>query len=290
MTEPHRLLPRAGDDLTRQLLEAGRSASDAPSEALRAKMWSGIEASLAPLAGGAAAAGAASQGSAAAGGGTLTGAAATGAAPGAVAASAPGVGLAIGTKIGIVGLLVGATLVTATVVRPPRETTTPPAVVVEQTQSSQSGATAGQLAAGVSQDETEASAPSEPSRDEPVSPPAAAELKPDSVTPKASARPSSQPAGPSATKTTASSLVEEVAAVQKARAALAQGNATEALAVLAELDRTVPRGSLGQERVVLAIEALAASGQRGKAGQLAKAFLAANPSSPYADRVRPYAL
>lgn len=294
MTEPHRLLEHAGDDLTRRLLQAGRSANDAPSEALRAKMWSGIEASLAPLAGGAAgAASAASQGSAAAGG-ALPGATAAGAAPGAVAASAPGVGLAIGTKIGLVGLLVGATLVTTTVVRPPEETTAPPAVVARESsqQSPQPDATTGQPADRTSEDRVDEPAPSEPA---PAEAPNAkqetsADGREDNAAPRLSTKPSSQPIGSSAPKSTVSSLVEEVAAVQKARAALAQGNATEALAVLAELDRTVPRGSLGQERVVLTIEALAASGQSGKAGKLAKAFLAANPSSPYADRVRPYAL
>ena len=83
--------------------------------------------------------------------------------------------------------------------------------------------------------------------------------------------------------------MEEVAAVQKARSLLAQGSASQALAVLGELDKSMPRGALGQERAVLTIQALSGSGQGAQAAKLAKAFLAANPSSPYADRVRQYA-
>jgi len=83
--------------------------------------------------------------------------------------------------------------------------------------------------------------------------------------------------------------MEEVAAVQKARSLLAQGSASQALGVLGDLDKSIPRGSLGQERAVLTIQALSASGQSARAAKLAQAFLAANPSSPYAERVRQYA-
>jgi len=77
--------------------------------------------------------------------------------------------------------------------------------------------------------------------------------------------------------------------VQRARAELAAGRPAAALAELNALDREVPRGMLGQERQVLAIEALAASGQSGAAGRLASAFVEAHPTSPYADRVRRFA-
>ncbi len=294
MTEPRRLFDEAGDDLTRQLLDAGRSGGG-PSASLQAKMWSGIEASLAPIAGGAAggATGAASGGATSAGT-SLSGATAQAAAPSAAAAATPGVGLAIGTKIGLVGLFVGATLVTATVVRPPGEKPAP-AAVVEQSSArvAPSSSESRDGPAPTPDHATPDYATPDPADTRPIDPRGAEQApdsKPEVASTKPSAKQTSPPSGSAAPKaSTASSLVEEVAAVQKARAALAAGNATEALAVLAELDKTIPRGSLGQERVVLTIEALAASGQKGKAGQLAKAFLAANPSSPYADRVRPYA-
>jgi hypothetical protein len=300
MTEPRRLFDEAGDDLTRQLLDAGRDGGGGPTAALQAKMWSGIEASLAPIAGGAAggASGAASGGATSAGT-SLSGATAQAAAPSAAAAATPGVGLAIGTKLGLVGLFVGATLVTATVVRPPGEKPAP-ATVVEQSSAriaSPSSEARNGPAPTPDRAAPDRAAPDHAAPDaadaRPIDP-RGAEQSPDSKPEVAATKPSAkqtpQSSGSAAPKaSTASSLVEEVAAVQKARAALAAGNATEALSVLAALDKTIPRGSLGQERVVLTIEALAASGQKGKAGQLAKAFLEANPSSPYADRVRPYA-
>jgi hypothetical protein len=91
------------------------------------------------------------------------------------------------------------------------------------------------------------------------------------------------------TSSSASKLVEEAAGVQQARQSLAQGNPSRALSILSQLDKDIPRGGLGQERAIISIEALAASGQRAEAAQRAKAFLAANPSSPYADRVRRHA-
>jgi outer membrane protein assembly factor BamD (BamD/ComL family) len=79
--------------------------------------------------------------------------------------------------------------------------------------------------------------------------------------------------------------VREAEGVARAREALRGGRAAEALAILGELDRTIRGGALGQERAVYAIEALAATGRATEAQQAARAFLAANPSSPYAARI-----
>lgn len=311
MTEPRRLLEDAGDDLARQLLDAGRDGGPCgPSPELQAQMWSGIEAALGPLA--AASAGAAvakgtaaangtamagasaSAGGAASGGASLVGAAAPAAAPAALATTSSGLGLAVGTKIGLAGLLLGGTLVTATVFRaaeqPPAPA--PAAVVAMEAQNADRP--------GAERAPDRASAPLPHLDDKSVidspaeAPPPPAEAaararddRPESAAAPVKAVPGPSPAEP-AKSASASNLVEEVAAVQKARTLLAQGSASQALGVLAELDKTIPRGSLGQERAILTIEALAASGQKGKAAQLAKAFLTANPSSPYAERVRSY--
>jgi hypothetical protein len=55
---------------------------------------------------------------------------------------------------------------------------------------------------------------------------------------------------------------------------------------LSEVQARVPGGVLGQEREALAIEALAASGQRSEASRRAAAFLDRFPNSPHASRVQ----
>lgn len=78
----------------------------------------------------------------------------------------------------------------------------------------------------------------------------------------------------------------EVALVQLARDALRSGEAPRALGYLAQADREVPDGVLGQEREVLTIEALAATGRAAGASERARAYLAAHPESPFVERVR----
>jgi hypothetical protein len=58
-----------------------------------------------------------------------------------------------------------------------------------------------------------------------------------------------------------------------------------ALALTSEHRQLYPRGTLAQEREVLAIEALAALGRADAASARAAAFESANPGSPYAVRV-----
>jgi outer membrane protein assembly factor BamD (BamD/ComL family) len=83
-------------------------------------------------------------------------------------------------------------------------------------------------------------------------------------------------------------MLRESQLVGQARAELQGGNAAAALRTLATLDEQIPRGNLRQEREVLTIEALSASGQRAAAGQRAEAFLRLFPRSPYAARLQAF--
>jgi len=91
-------------------------------------------------------------------------------------------------------------------------------------------------------------------------------------------------AAPAASQDTG--LAAEVAALDRARGALASGDAPRALLALDDYKRSFPHGVLGQEAAVVRIEALVRSGNPSAARALADRFLAANPSSPHAPRVR----
>ncbi|NUO54988.1 MAG: hypothetical protein HOV80_39620 [Polyangiaceae bacterium] len=352
MTAPRRLLEdpaslrallgdgamSGGADIGKTLLESGLVDSSSgkawgdggPPAALKAEMWSSIEAAL-PLVGAAAAAGAASSGAASAGsaaggtaassaaaagsaavGGAAAGSTAAAAGAGATAigatAAAPVVGLTFVTKIGLASIFIGGSLATAGVVRQQmNEEPAPPAIVAPADPASftsgdgsqrlpalydtmgngSGGAGSGVVAAGTTGDASRSASDGSAASTER----AGAEKRSDDTNERAHAskkddkpRGSSEKSGDSSSS--ASKLVEEAAGVQQARQALAQGNASRALSILGQLDKDIPRGGLGQERAILTIEALAASGQKGQAAQLANAFLAANPSSPYADRAR----
>ncbi len=324
MTEPRRLLddPAALSDLLggdgalgRELLDVGRD-DRGPSTAMKSQMWSGIQVALGPLAGVGAGAVAASSGAT---GAAATGTAATGTGATAAAAVAaptiaattaapvalPVAGFAIGTKVGLAGIVIGGSLVTAGVLRTSstEEAPPPPAAIEVQAPAAErpaptgwslrsDGAPGAKPEAPAAAEEPEAPKDEGPKADaphaatDPAAPASKAEghARAEARVPKANAEPST-----SSSASSASNLVAEAAGVQKARESLAQGNASRALTLLAELDKSIPRGALGQERAVLAIEALSASGQKGQAAQRAKAFLAANPSSPYAERVRAHA-
>jgi hypothetical protein len=84
----------------------------------------------------------------------------------------------------------------------------------------------------------------------------------------------------------ASSLTEELSVLDRARAALAAGDARGALDALDAHDRRFEGGALGPEALVLRIEALAAHGDDAEAMARADAFLAADPGSLQARRVR----
>jgi outer membrane protein assembly factor BamD (BamD/ComL family) len=81
---------------------------------------------------------------------------------------------------------------------------------------------------------------------------------------------------------------EESLLTSQANAALRGGDAAGALRLLAEAAQRFPGGVLGQEREVLAIEALSASGQPVAASQRAAAFAQAYPGSIHAARLAPF--
>jgi hypothetical protein len=89
-----------------------------------------------------------------------------------------------------------------------------------------------------------------------------------------------------AAKAPQGSLADEVAQLQKAKLMLKSGNAGQALAELSTYAQRFPRPMLGAEASVLRIEALNQSGDTARAKSLAEGFLAKNPNSPYAARLR----
>jgi hypothetical protein len=91
-------------------------------------------------------------------------------------------------------------------------------------------------------------------------------------------------AAPSARR--AAALQEQTDMLDQARAALALGNASGAMATLDDLGRRHANGPLAEEATVLRIEALLAAGNREAGEALAQRFLEQHPSSAYAQRVR----
>lgn len=81
-------------------------------------------------------------------------------------------------------------------------------------------------------------------------------------------------------------LPRELEAIDRARSALAGGDASRALALLDEYSARFPKARLRAESVVLRIEALSVRGQKDAAVRLGKEFLAREPNGPYARRVR----
>jgi hypothetical protein len=93
-------------------------------------------------------------------------------------------------------------------------------------------------------------------------------------------------ARPAARAALPGTLTHELAALDAARAKLADGDAKSALALLDIYGETFPRGGLALEAEVLRIDALAKSGQREAARRRANAFLRLHPTSVLASRVR----
>ena len=83
----------------------------------------------------------------------------------------------------------------------------------------------------------------------------------------------------------ANDLREEIALMDRARAAVRAGDGQGALALLTAYERKFPRGEFRQEQTVLRGQALSASGDRAAARALGKRFLAAHPESPHAERI-----
>jgi hypothetical protein len=100
---------------------------------------------------------------------------------------------------------------------------------------------------------------------------------PTTVTPRTTTR-SAPPA--------ASSLALEVAAVDRARAALDGGDAARARRLVDSYEAEYPTGAFMQEAEVVRIDALVREGNRGEAERVGKRFLGSYPKSPHAVRVR----
>jgi hypothetical protein len=83
-----------------------------------------------------------------------------------------------------------------------------------------------------------------------------------------------------------SSLAADVAALDRARQALASKDGPGALAALDEHDRGRPTGVLSPEATVLRIQALQLAGDRTAAAALARRFIAAFPKSPHVPRLQ----
>lgn len=81
------------------------------------------------------------------------------------------------------------------------------------------------------------------------------------------------------------SLSAELGALDGARRALLNHDASGALRLLDAYERRFPKRRLNTEASVLRIEALAARGDRDSAARMGKAFLARHPNGPYARRV-----
>lgn len=84
----------------------------------------------------------------------------------------------------------------------------------------------------------------------------------------------------------AADLREESVLVRQARARLREGDGRGALGLLEAMNQRFGAGGLGQERGLLAVEALVATGQRERAVVRAEGMLRDHPASPYADRLR----
>lgn len=81
-------------------------------------------------------------------------------------------------------------------------------------------------------------------------------------------------------------LMEEVRALERVSAAIAQHRIADARAGLTTYERTFPKQLLASEARFLEIEILVAEGRHDKAQERARAYLASWPDSPYAARVR----
>jgi hypothetical protein len=83
-----------------------------------------------------------------------------------------------------------------------------------------------------------------------------------------------------------SSVHAELGTLEQARGALSAGDPARALSILDAYSTRYPRGSMGPEATVLRVEALVRAGDPSAAARVGNAFLAGNPHSPYAERIR----
>jgi len=108
--------------------------------------------------------------------------------------------------------------------------------------------------------------------------PVAAPPAPDAAAPDA-------PAPPTRTPVVAQDRERESALLARARAAMLRGRPADALDALGEHQRAFPSGRLSEEREALAVQALAASGDRAAARARAESFQRRYPNSPLGEVV-----
>jgi hypothetical protein len=86
-----------------------------------------------------------------------------------------------------------------------------------------------------------------------------------------------------------SDLSEQMHLIEAARTAVAAHDSPAALAALGSYSEKFPRGSFGQEAMVLRIRALDQGGEAARASALARSFIAKFPHSPHVARLKPIA-
>ena len=99
---------------------------------------------------------------------------------------------------------------------------------------------------------------------------------------------------PHAARTDASAVAnadlgEQIRLIEAARAGVAAHDAKTATAALNTYAAKFPRGSFGQEAMVLRIRAIDQAGDSARATALAKSFVTRFPNSPHVARLKPIA-
>jgi hypothetical protein len=263
MGDPRRLLNELGDgeELERELL-ASIQRVDPPGHA-KAEAWARLSAQIGAVAlvstvHSSAAASAASS-HAATSGVAVEGAKAA-AGTGLKSALAPAVLKVVSAKL-VVGLAIAGSVVGAS------------AIWVHERAQRAAPAPSTQAATVVAPEaDTNSALSAEPSSDESADNTSASERPPAST--DTSARPSSE-------QRRRDQLSAESSLLTQARAELRRGDVRGAQQLLRRLRVEFPNGVLGQEREVLAIEVLAASGNAAAAKRRAEKFIAAHPESPH---------
>jgi hypothetical protein len=105
----------------------------------------------------------------------------------------------------------------------------------------------------------------------------------------AASAPAPQSARTAASVDANADLSEQIRLIEAARAGVAAHDAKAAKAALDTYAAKFPRGSFGQEALVLRIRAIDQAGDSARATALAKSFVARFPNSPHVARLKPIA-
>jgi hypothetical protein len=293
MSEPRRILdgPEASQ-FERELLQSW--AAEQPSAASRARALAIAGAAAGTLA---AAATAASASASASGSAIMTsGSGSVGATAGVAAPGAAGAGLAVTLKWGFLFAFVAASVVAGVVVlggsRSSGAPSTPvPALIT--TASTAPGtptattATTTTTTAGPSNPPAAALEPKtfSPTELPPATAAAATASPPGARAPAVTSIASASPVAPAA-PSAESSLSEQIASFDRARAAFDAGDHDRVIALVDAYEKRFPTGTFVQEAEVLRIQALGRKGDTAGARRAGQRFLAAHPTSPHAARIR----